>query len=105
LDVEWYRDSNLLASCSVDNKIHIYDISQKTRIKTLEGHQSLVKGLSFDPIGKYLISQGADQKVIVWNVKNWDKVKEISEPFEKPVDAIFFRFKFFFSFLTLKLGK
>jgi protein HIRA/HIR1 len=96
----------MLASCSVDNKIHIYDISQKSRIKTLEGHNSLVKGLSFDPIGKYLISQGADQKVIVWNVKNWDKVKEIVEPFEKPVDAIFFRFKFFFCFLlTLKLGK
>eukprot|EP01080_Neovahlkampfia_damariscottae_P005265 gene5265-8883_t len=92
LDVEWYRDSNILASCSVDNKIHIYDISQKTRIKTLEGHTSHVKGLSFDPIGKYLISQGADKKVIVWNVNNWDKVKEITEPFEKSVDAIFFRF-------------
>ena len=51
--------------------------------------------MSFDPIGKYLLSQGDDNKIIVWNVNNWDNVKEITEPFEKSVDAIFFRFKFF----------
>lgn len=60
-------------------------------IKLLEGHEGLVKGLAWDPIGKYLASFGDDKRLIIWNTSNWEIHTEIKEPFEKKVDAIFFR--------------
>jgi protein HIRA/HIR1 len=37
LGVEWSPDSKLLASCSVDNKIIIYDIEKKEKLKEMVG--------------------------------------------------------------------
>lgn len=60
-------------------------------IKELNGHEGLVKGLAWDPIGKYLASFGDDKRLILWNTSNWEIHTTITEPFEKKVDALAFR--------------
>ena len=51
--------------CSLDNNIIIWDPAKGQRLHTLEGHNSYVKGIAWDPIGKYLASQSDDRTVKV----------------------------------------
>ena len=37
---------------------------------TLTGHEGMVKGVAWDPRGKYLASQG-DRELIVWRAEDW----------------------------------
>ena len=51
--------------CSLDNTIVIWDPAKGHVLHTLKGHESYVKGLVWDPIGKYLASQSDDRTVKV----------------------------------------
>lgn len=37
----------------------------------LRGHSSLVKGVSWDPIGTFIASQSDDKTVIIWRTSDW----------------------------------
>ena len=50
-------------------------------LKKLKGHTGLVKGVSFDPIGKYLASQSEDKSLRIWRTSDWKEEKAITEPF------------------------
>ena len=49
----------------------------------LRGHTSLVKGVTWDPIGKYLATQSDDKTLIVWRTSDWVKERAIAEPFKE----------------------
>jgi len=51
-------------------------------ITTITGHTGFVKGIAWDPIGKYLATQSDDNSVRIWRVENWEQIREISAPFE-----------------------
>lgn len=57
-----------------------------------EGHEDSVKGIAWDPIGKYLASQSSDKTLKIWTTDNWKCEKTISEPF-KNVRLLLFLFK------------
>jgi WD40 repeat protein/uncharacterized caspase-like protein len=61
------KDSLIIASASRDNTIKLWR-KDGTLIDTLSGHQSWVN--SIDLSQSYLVSGGADGKVILWKVKN-----------------------------------
>eukprot|EP00898_Chlorokybus_atmophyticus_P000368 jgi/Chlat1/1331/Chrsp118S01752 len=88
-------DDTMLASCSVDNTVRVWSAgmggSSWCLSKTLVGHTSLVKGVAWDPVGKYLASQSDDKSVIVWNTDTWEVRKRITGPFDNTVSAAFFR--------------
>jgi WD40 repeat protein len=79
LSLDW-SVSGLLASGSVDNRILLWNIHSNIETTSkmvspyqiLSGHQSFVKGISFDPIGKYLISCDSSNQVIVWTSEGQD---------------------------------
>ena len=73
LDISW-SSLGLLASASVDNKIIIWDFRAEmanvaqgnsyttaliSPFRVLSGHLSFVKGVSFDPVGRYETSAAA----------------------------------------------
>lgn len=91
--VAWRSDSRLLASCSVDNKVMVYDVARKEILRTLRGHQNIVKGVAFDPIGKYLASQD-DSCVKIWNLDTWICEKTITLNYNEPVSPMFIRLRF-----------
>lgn len=84
-DVCWSPDGEKLASASVDNFIHIWNIRNERIIVRLEGHRGLVKGVSWDPVGRYLASQSDDRTVRIWRVADWKEEKTISKPFQQAV--------------------
>ena len=57
--VSWAPDGARIASCSIDNEVIVWVLTggPPRMLKRLQGPSGLVKGVAFDPIGKYLASQ------------------------------------------------
>lgn len=47
------------------------------------GHSGLVKGITWDPVGKYIASQSDDRSVKIWKTSDWTIQNTITEPFEE----------------------
>ena len=65
----------------------------------LEGHKSFVKGVSFDPIGRYLASAGGDNIIILWDCDTWQLLHSLDGPCRDSPDRSIFRFIYFISFI------
>ncbi len=76
-DVAWAPDSLRLASCSVDNNVVIWDVARIERLAVLSDHNGWVKGLSWDPLDKFLTTQTADGVMRVWRTSDWKLEKEV----------------------------
>ncbi len=62
LDLSWSPDRRHLASCSVDNTIVIWNARElPLKVAVIDGHQGMVKGLTWDPVGKFIASQSDDR--------------------------------------------
>jgi protein HIRA/HIR1 len=70
-DLAWSPDSTKLATCSIDNKVLVWQVDkhrtgvrvEQVPIVRLDGHSGWVKGLAWDPVGRYLAST-SDDKVL-----------------------------------------
>jgi WD40 repeat protein/energy-coupling factor transporter ATP-binding protein EcfA2 len=67
-DIHFSPSQNLLASASADGKIRIWDVRNKSLIKTLEGHPSFANSVRFDPLGKSLASGDAEGNLLLWQL-------------------------------------
>jgi serine/threonine protein kinase/WD40 repeat protein len=65
----WHPDGNRLA-VSVVNRVQIWDLAQKKRLATLEGHFQEITGLSFHPNGELLASVSMDGKHQLWHAES-----------------------------------
>ena len=65
MDLCWSRDSNYLASCSVDGTAILWIVSggKFNKLQTFDGHKKMVQGISIDPTLKYIITMSADSTV------------------------------------------
>lgn len=52
------------------------------RLKILRGHHGLVKGVTWDPVGRYLATQADDKTLIVWRTSDWSQETVITKPFQ-----------------------
>ena len=89
VDLAWSPDDSMIASCSLDNLIIVYDTKRGSKIASLSKHSSFVKGVCWDPIGRYLASQSDDKSVIIWSIESWEPVRTIKDPFVKCVGSTF----------------
>ena len=68
----------------MDNTIVVWDVEKlPSTVAILKGHKGHVKGVTWDPVGKYLASQSADKTLRVWRTSDWVEEASISEPFEE----------------------
>lgn len=52
-------------------------------VTCLRGHTGLVKGLTWDPVGKYVASQADDHSLRVWRTMDWQMEANITKPFSE----------------------
>ncbi|VDP86585.1 unnamed protein product [Echinostoma caproni] len=91
IDLAWSQDGRKLASASVDNNVIVWcrqstgtgAPGQFALLTTLRGHHGFVKGVAWDPIGRYLATQGDDVAVNVWRTSDWQIEANIKKPFAK----------------------
>ncbi|KAL7751856.1 HIR complex subunit [Sorochytrium milnesiophthora] len=90
IDLAWSPDNRLLASCSLDNAVAIWSGTTFERVATFT-HDSFVKGLSFDPAGKYLVSQSDDGSATIWDAEKWSVVQRIKTVFVQGSSVALFK--------------
>ncbi|GJP30339.1 hypothetical protein CLOM_g751 [Closterium sp. NIES-68] len=91
VDVDWSPDDSLIATCSLDSTVRIWQPMTGRQVAVLTGHSSFVKGVAWDPIGRFVGSQSDDKSVIVWRTNDWSVAKRVEGPYPKSVGATFFR--------------
>ncbi|KAM7272396.1 hypothetical protein ACFE04_027059 [Oxalis oulophora] len=91
VDLNWSPDDSLLASGSLDNTIHIWNMSNGICTVVLRGHSSLVKGVAWDPIGSFIASQSDDKAVIIWRTSDWSLAHKTEGHWAKSLGSTFFR--------------
>ncbi|XVE59547.1 hypothetical protein DITRI_Ditri05aG0054600 [Diplodiscus trichospermus] len=91
VDLNWSPDDSILASGSLDNTIHIWNMSNGICTAVLRGHSSLVKGVAWDPIGSFIASQSDDKTVIIWRTSDWSLAHKTEGHWTKSLGSTFFR--------------
>ncbi|KAF9595055.1 hypothetical protein IFM89_036514 [Coptis chinensis] len=91
VDLNFSPDDLILASGSLDNTVHIWNMSNGTCTAVLRGHSSLVKGVAWDPIGSFIASQSDDKTVIIWRTRDWSLAHRTDGHWAKSLGSTFFR--------------
>ncbi|CAM8964189.1 unnamed protein product [Rhodiola kirilowii] len=91
VDLNWSPDDCTLASGSLDNTVHIWNMSNGICTAVLRGHSSLVKGVTWDPIGSFVASQSDDKTVIFWRTSDWSLAHKTDGHWTKSLGSTFFR--------------
>ncbi|XAR59674.1 hypothetical protein NMG60_11015595 [Bertholletia excelsa] len=91
VDLNWSPDDSILATGSLDNTIHIWNMSNGICTAVLRGHSSLVKGVAWDPIGSFIASQSDDKTVIIWRTNDWSLAHRTDGHWTKSLGSTFFR--------------
>ncbi|KAI4164920.1 MAG: hypothetical protein LQ342_001553 [Letrouitia transgressa] len=66
--VKFSPDGRLIASCSADATIRIWDVSTGIPLHSLEGHLAGISSIAWSPDGKTLASGSDDKSIRLWNV-------------------------------------
>ena len=90
IDLAWAPDETQLATCSLDNCVMVWDVERLERIATLR-HTSMVKGVAWDPMGKYISSASDDKSVAIWRCADWRQEHKVDQPYQKEGRTFFRR--------------
>ena len=73
-------DGKLLATCSYDRQINLWDVASGKLVRTFTGHNGAVFDLAFSPDGAILASASADDTVKIWNVQPGERLDTLGQP-------------------------
>ncbi len=78
-DLAFSPDGRLLATCSYDRLVKLWDVETGREVRTLKDHSDAVYGIAFRPDGKLLASVAADRAVKVWNVQTGTRLYTLGD--------------------------
>jgi WD40 repeat protein len=104
LDLDW-SPSGQLVSASVDNTVIVWDckalisgeLGRNFRRLSIapqhifSGHASFVKGVTFDPVGNYIVSCSEDGSLLVVDCETWSEIAKLEGKCQSSERSIFSR--------------
>jgi hypothetical protein len=72
-------DGRTLATAGHDRVIHLWDIANGKKIRTLQGHNGAIYDVDFDGSGQVLVSASADETVKVWRVDSGERLDTLGQ--------------------------
>ncbi len=78
-DAEFSPDGRLVATCSYDRMINLWNAADGALVRTLSGHNGAIYSIAFSPDGKVLASASADDTVKLWNVKTGERLDTLGQ--------------------------
>ena len=82
LPKQFTPDGNLLASCSADGSICLWDTSNGQLAQILTGHDGAVWTVDFSADGRLLVSGSEDGSLILWDVRQGRALQTINHRIE-----------------------
>ncbi|MCI0334957.1 MAG: hypothetical protein L0228_17255 [Planctomycetes bacterium] len=79
-DARLSPDGRLLATCSYDRQINLWDVASGKIVRTLSGHNGAVFELAFSADGAVLASASADDTVKIWSVATGERLDTLGQP-------------------------
>jgi hypothetical protein len=79
-DARLSPDGQLLATCSHDRQINLWNASTGELIRTFSGHNGAVYEVSFSSDGTILASASADGTVKIWQVATGERLDTLGQP-------------------------
>jgi WD40 repeat protein len=72
-------DERHLALGDEENKIDVWNLKEKAKVKTLTGHtdKGIVRALAYSPDGRFLAGQWGSSVVVLWDTKEYREVGRI----------------------------
>jgi WD40 repeat protein/glycine cleavage system H lipoate-binding protein len=77
-DLSFTPDGKMLAAACYHGAIYLQNMSSGQLIQTLRGHNPVYKGfpasvcgVAFSPDGRWLVSSGSGEQLILWNTATW----------------------------------
>ncbi|MDQ3013743.1 MAG: serine/threonine protein kinase, partial [Acidobacteriota bacterium] len=74
--VTFSPDGRWLVSTHGDGSILVWDVANRRRAASLNGHANAVRAVSLSPDGKQLASAGDDRSIVLWDLESEQKQKE-----------------------------
>jgi WD40 repeat protein len=78
-NLAWSPDDKILATCSYDRLVKLWNVADGRLLLTLKDHSDAVYGLAFSPDGRLLASASADRAVKIWDVATGARLFTLSE--------------------------
>jgi WD40 repeat protein len=79
-DARFSPDATLLATCSYDRQIILWDTASGKLVRTFSGHNGAVFELAFSPDGSILASASADATAKIWSVQTGERLDTLGQP-------------------------
>eukprot|EP00045_Choanoeca_perplexa_P006654 m.57311 g.57311 ORF g.57311 m.57311 type:complete len:570 (-) comp13720_c0_seq1:150-1859(-) len=82
--VDFHPAGNMIASGSWDRTIKIWDVEEKTLLRTIDredGHTRPVTSVKWHPNGALIASTSADNTTCLWDVSNGQRMRTLKEHF------------------------
>ena len=67
----------IIVSCNLDAPC------SSERVRVLRGHRGLVKGVTWDPVCRYVATQADDRTLVVWRTSDWGQETVVTRPFQE----------------------